>query len=206
MGNISNITVFEKCFSLLSLKSFRCPFSDTYAKKLLSGSAILLFIDAHLRQLDSLEDIAENLEAEDQLKDYLQIKAVNPSTLYRKLSKLPTDLLQRMTLQLLEEISSIHMPAFQSGNIGTLDIMDSTEVSLPCKAGKWAYVSESKNAIKVHVLYRYVNEKTAFPQAFLPTTAAVSDQEMAPYLVTDKETTYVMDRGVSRDLPKKMGH
>lgn len=193
MSSISNISVFEKVLSLLSIENYRCPISDTYAKKLLSGQAILLFIEAHLRQLNSLEDIADNLKAEDQLKSYLGLESIDGSTLCRKLGSLPTDFLQKITQSICEQMTSGKKKYSYLG--AKLGIIDSTEISLPKKAGEWAYCSSNKNAVKVHVLYEWIHDDIQYPKDFVSSTAAVSDQEATVYLIRDKRTTYVFDRG-----------
>lgn len=194
MSNISNISVFEKSLSLLSIENFRCPVSDTYAKKLLTGPAILLFVEAHMRQLESLEAIADNLKAEKQLQSYLKLDSIDASTLCRKLSKLPTTFLQGLMTSISEQLANVDVTDKLS-NLGRLGIIDSTEISLPKKAGEWAYCSESKNGIKVHLLYEWVHENVQYPKEFVSSTAAVSDQEATIYLVKDENTTYVFDRG-----------
>ncbi|CAG9623043.1 IS4 family transposase [Sutcliffiella rhizosphaerae] len=195
MSNLSNISVFEKCFSKINLKNFRCPYSDTYVKKLLSGQSIMLFLDAILHKRGSLDEIAENLKANSELQDYLRLPNVSGSSLCRKLTKLPRAYLHQLTFWLLEKVRA------KKGNVpvnpvfGKLGILDSTEISLPRLAGEWAYCQKDKNAIKIHMLYLVYNQETSFANRFVSSTAAVSDQEVAPSLIEDKQTTYVMDRG-----------
>ena len=63
MGSLPDITVIEKCLKKLDLALYRHPYRDTSVKKLFSGKAILLLIEAQLRQHDSLWTITENLKA-----------------------------------------------------------------------------------------------------------------------------------------------
>ena len=85
MGNIlSPNTVFEKCLGLLDLQNFRCPYSDTYAKKLLTGTTILLLIDAQLRGLASLPDVEMGLRANDKLQTFVCLDSIHASSLYRE--------------------------------------------------------------------------------------------------------------------------
>lgn len=196
MSNISNNLVFEKCFSLISMNSLRCPFTDTYAKKLLTGQAILLFVNAYLQNHDSLEQIAEDLKANEELQSYLNLKSVSPSTLCRKLNQLPTSYLQQLCMEILNKVADVYDDEPISSEIGPLGIVDSTEIKLPKKAGEWAYSSKNKNAIKVHVLLASLNENQTYPEHFVLSTAAVADHEVTDQLFEQERLfTYVMDRG-----------
>jgi hypothetical protein len=195
MGNIiPKSTVITRCLSELNIENYRCPFHDHGAKKLLTGQTVALLIEAQLSNRDSLQDITENLKSKRQLMDFLNLKSVHASTIYRKLENLPTDYLKRLYSEVISRITRYHRDTLELPDIGLLHIIDSSEIKLPARA-KWAYCSTSKNGIKIHTRYALVNEKTSFADRIVSSTAAVSDQEVAINLVTDKYATYVFDRG-----------
>jgi hypothetical protein len=81
--------------------------------------------------------------------------------------------------------------------LGRLHIIDSTSISLPEVAGKWAYVSKNKNAVKMHTRLVVADRNTVYPDKIIASTAGVadSDSEVVLELVTDSDAIYVFDRG-----------
>lgn len=194
-NSVPDKTVFEKCLDLLNLKGFRCPINDTGAKKLLSGAVILLLVVAELRKFASLSDIKESLEANENLQEYVELDSIHGSSIYRKLGKLPADLLQKMCFDLFQRIHHIHQDKKGIPDLGKLNIIDASVISLPKNAGEWAYCSKSSNGIKLHLRLVVADEKTAYPDRFVLSTSAVSDQKGAIELVIDSDAIYVLDRG-----------
>ncbi|MGP4082580.1 IS4 family transposase [Pseudalkalibacillus sp. R45] len=195
MGNIiSDYPVFQKCLSTLEVEKYRCPFHDHGAKKLLSGQTIVLLIEAQLQQRDSLENISENLRARKDFQEYLLLDCVHPSTIHRKLEKLPTNYLKSLYTEVVKQIGNKHASKCEFPDFGLLGIIDATEVSLPGRA-KWAYSTKDKNGVKLHTRLKLLDLDTSLADKVIPSTAAVSDKEAVEYLVDDKDVTYVFDRG-----------
>lgn len=195
MGNIiPKTTVINRCLSTLNVANYRCPFHDHGAKKLLSGQTIALLVEAQLKKRESLEDIAENLRSKKQFKEFLNLESVHASTIYRKIENLPTEYLKEVYSRITKKIMHHHSNMLELEDIGLLHIIDSSEISLPSRS-KWAYTSSTKNAIKIHTRYAYINENTTLADRFVCSTAAVSDQEAVKYLLTDPSATNVYDRG-----------
>lgn len=195
MGNsIPNKSVFKKCLDELNVEKFRCPFHDHRAKKLLSGQAIVLLIEAQLQQRESLDNIAENLRSKEELQQYINLDSVHASSIYRKLEKLPREYLKSLYLKIVSKISARYRKKLGLSDLGILHVIDSSEVKLPSRA-KWAYHQTHKNGVKVHTKLAVFDEETTLAQNVVTSTSAVSDQEVAIYLVTEEEGTYVFDRG-----------
>lgn len=195
MGNIiPKTSVITRCLSALNVENYRSPFHDHGAKKLLSGQTIALLIEAQLKKRESLDDIAENLKSNKQLQCFLDLESVHSSTIYRKMGKIPNDYLKNLYLDITSRVLKHHRNTSVLPDIGLLHIIDSTEVRLPERC-KWAYCSTTMNGIKIHTRYALFNRDTSIADQIVTSTAAVSDQEAAEYLVTDPNATYVFDRG-----------
>lgn len=194
-NNIPNKSVVEKCLELLDLKNYRHPFVDHGSKKLLTGPAIMLLVEAELKKHESLEDIEENLRSMPAIQELTGLESIHGSTINRKIERLPFDLLQDACEHIFRKIEGHHEKETQTTAIGKLGILDSSQFVLPKKAGEWAYVSKDKNAIKIHTLFAVLNETSRFPKKVIYSTGAVDDKEVALEMVTEKGTTYVMDRG-----------
>lgn len=195
INHLPNSTVVEKCLCLLKLENFRDPYLDHGAKKLFSGKAILLFVEAFLHQRGSLWDLEENLKAKDNLQELTELEGIHSSTLYRKLEKLPTSLLQDTAIKLFSQIDGHYTQKISTMEAGRLSVIDSTEISLPEKAGEWAYSSKTKNGVKIHLKLAVLDEKTYYPEDAILSTTGVADKEVSIDLVIDRDATYVMDRG-----------
>lgn len=179
----------------LHLQNFRCPHKDTYAKKLLTGSALLLLIDAQMRGLEGLDDIEIGLRANEALQTFIGLDSIHASTLYRKIEKLPLEMLQGLCFQILRQLNTLHQNKQGIPNLGRLHLIDSSEISLPKKAGEWAYCSKDKNGIKLHLRVVVADRETTHLDGVALSTSAVSDQDGALSLVVEEDAIYVFDRG-----------
>lgn len=187
-------TVVENCLRQLNLEDYRHPFLDHCAKKLLSGKAIMMFVEALLHQRLSLAEVEENLKAKQALQKLMDLEGIHASTLYRKLEKLPTNLLREVAISLLAKIDSHYRGTEKVMDLGSLSIIDSTEITLP-KRAEWAYCQKDKNGVKVHLCLVVLNKEINYPKEIVASTSAVSDKEGAVDFVVDKDATYVFDRG-----------
>jgi hypothetical protein len=195
-NNIPDNSTVEKCLEILDLKNYRHPYVDHGSKKLLTGPAIMLLVEAELQKHESLSDIEENLWSKPAIQSLTGLKSIHASTIYRKIERLPFHLLQGLGEKILKQIDGLHSKSHPvTSSIGKLDLLDSSQVSLPKKAGEWAYVSKDKNSIKVHTRLAVMGENTTYPNKVIFSTGAVDDKEVALEMVTGKDTTHVMDRG-----------
>jgi len=192
---IPSNTVFEKCLGLLNLENYRCPYTDTYAKKLLTGATILLLVDAQLRGLESLSDIEISLRANEVLQTYTGLDSIHGSSLHRKLEQLPLETIKSLCFHVLQQLHHSHKDKKGIPKIGRLNIIDSSEITLPKKAGEWAYCSKEKNGVKLHLRLVVADRETVHPDGVVLSTSAVSDQEGALNLVVEDDAIYVFDRG-----------
>lgn len=195
MGSISEKTVIEKCLQMLDIADYRHPYSDHGAKKLLTGQAILLLVEAQLHQHHSLWEISENLRARKEMQELTGLEEIHASTIHRKLESLPLQMLQQLCQTILERVNDCHRDKKGFPNLGKLHAVDATKIVLPKKAGEWAFCSKSENSIKIHMRYVIADETTAYPDQFMLSTGAVSDHEGGIALVTDPHATHILDRG-----------
>lgn len=195
MGSIPQNSVFENCLRLLGVHRYRHPFADHGAKKLLTGPAIALLVEAQMCKRETLWDIEENLRRSQDLQSLVQLQSIHSSTVYRKLTTLPTDVLKELAVSIFARIHVQYRQGASSFLAGPLHIVDSTQITLPKVAGEWAYCSQDQNAVKVHVRLVLNAPGITYPDKLVQSTAAVSDQVVALELVVDPDATYVVDRG-----------
>jgi hypothetical protein len=195
MDSIPNPTVVQKCLELLNLENYRDPFMDHKAHKLFSGHVITMTVEGMLMRRESLWDLSENLQSKKAFKDLLELKSIHGSSINRKLKKLPTGLLQETALRIFKQIDKHYkrLPAFD--RLGKLAAVDSSQFSLPSKAGEWAYSTRKNNGVKLHLCLIVANENIYYPGKSIFSTTGVDDKEVALELVVDQDVTYIYDRG-----------
>jgi IS4 transposase len=194
-NNIPDNRTVEKCLEILDLKNYRHPYVDHGSKKLLTGSTIMLLVEAELQKHESLSDIEENLCSKPAIQSLTGLKSIHASTIYRKIERLPFHLLEELREKIFKQIDDFHSKNHPvTSDIGKLSLLDSSQISLPKKAD-WAYVSKDKNSIKIHTRLAVLDENTTYPNKVIFSTGAVDDKEVALEMVTEKDTTHVMDRG-----------
>ncbi|RYI24915.1 IS4 family transposase [Bacillus infantis] len=188
-------TVVQKCLALLNLENYRDPFMDHRVHRLFSGHVITMAVEGMLMRRESLWDLSENLKSKKAFKEMLELKSIHGSSIYRKLEKLPTGLLQETAFRIFKQIDQHHkrLPGFDK--IGKLAAVDSSQFSLPSKAGEWAYSTKKNNGVKLHLCLIVAAEDTYYPGKSILSTTGVDDKEVALELVVDQAVTYIYDRG-----------
>lgn len=194
MGNNNSKSVICKCLNLLNVGEYRGLLADHRTRKLTTGKAIQIFVESQLAGRTSYDEISEHLRIMPDLQDD-HLKSISASQLSRKIKQLPTDLLQAIFLCNIARIQEITKQKQGIPNIGKLRILDSTVLTLPTLAGRWAYWSKEQNAVKIHTQLVVADRETVFPGKIINSTAAVSDQEVALDLVVADDAIHVMDRG-----------
>ncbi|NQX64496.1 IS4 family transposase [Paenibacillus alba] len=193
MDNIPTKTVMRQCLQWLNVH-YGDLFRD-YRCKLKTGQAILLFLEATLASRKTLEDIAEHLRVTEWFQDWLNLPSISGAALHRKLEDIPLELFQEIFQTLYQAIAFHYVKKPGLDSVGHLAIIDSSEIRLPPIYGKWAYVSETQNAVKMHTMLVAASHDSVCPGKVVLSTAAVSDQEVATKLMAELNYTYVFDRG-----------
>ncbi|MEF2248837.1 MULTISPECIES: IS4 family transposase [unclassified Paenibacillus] len=193
MGNIPDQTVICKCLSQLNISDDSFPIFN-YRRKLTFVKAVKLLIDAQLSRRTDLQDISFALQANEKLQQAISLESISGSQVTRTLRALPLWELQRIWININERLQQRY-PQQGVPGIGKLHILDSTVLTLPESAGKWAYCSKQSNGIKIHTKLVVADLNTVYPDQIVCSTRGVSDLEVALDLVVDPDAIHVMDRG-----------
>lgn len=196
---VSGKKVFEKINELINIVDYRDPFKDHKAKKLTTGSALALLIEAQLNERSTLEDVSENLRANEEWQSFVGLEDIHPSSIYRKLEKLDTRSLHQLAMHFLNDIDKdvSKKPNKKEGNLGPLHLIDGSEFSLSERDRHWAHVQKDRTSVKLHLCYVVNPEKDEkYAKDLVLSTAGFSEKEIArDDLVKDHNATYVFDRG-----------
>ncbi|TDL51721.1 IS4 family transposase [Paenibacillus dendritiformis] len=193
MGNIPDQTVICKCLNLIQLSDDQFPIFN-YRRKFTLVRAVKLLIDAQLNKRTDLEDICNALRANEQLQQAINLKSISASQLVRTLRALPLSVLQQLWIQVTQRLQQLY-PKQGIPGIGKLSIVDSTILTLPDAAGKWAYCSKHSNGVKIHTKLVVCDPSTVYPENIVCSTRGVADKEVVLDLVIDKDAIHVLDRG-----------
>lgn len=180
---------------MLNLGDARDKKLDFRAQKLTVAKLVKLLIEAQLRQHSSYSVIVENLRASKRYQNYLDLDSTSRSQISRKLRALPYTYSQALFLNVVRKLQQLTRGHKGIPGIGRLNIVDSTEISLPTVAGQWAHCSSSKNAVKMHTRLIVADKDTVFPDRIIASTADVADNEVVLNMVAADDAIYVMDRG-----------
>lgn len=193
MGNVPDQTVICKCLDYMDLSDDHFPLFN-YRRKFTFVKAVKLLIEAQLSQRSDLEAISLHLDANPQLQQDIGLVRISASQIDRTLNALPLVELQELWFQLISKQNQV-CSAQKGAHLGKLRIIDSTVLSLPEMAGKWAYNSQTSNGIKIHTSVVLARPGLCYCDQMVCSTRGVADSEVALDLVVDPKAIHVMDRG-----------
>ncbi|MGY3718080.1 hypothetical protein ACWE42_21425 [Sutcliffiella cohnii] len=140
-----------QCLSLLPTEDFDCPLLDYSNYKLSTKSLVKTFVAAQLDHWSSYSHMEEKLEAYPELRMEIGIEEISRSQLSRRINELPTELVQKLFIKVVEKLSQLTkgLKGLPNG-LGRLRIIDSTEIKLPHNLCDWAKISKKKTGVKMH--------------------------------------------------------
>jgi len=192
---IPNETVFRKCLSLLPFDDFSCSYLDNGVKKLTTANLHRIAVAAQLGNWASYTEMEERIRAMKDSEELFGLSSISGSQLSRRINDLPTSHPQRLFFTAVKQLKELTHDQKGIPSLGRLNLIDSSSLHLAPQMGKWAYVSQDKNSVKLHTRLVVDSPEIGYPDQVIPSTGNVDDREVVLELVTDPGATYVMDRG-----------
>ena len=173
--------------------NLRNPELDRYVKKLHAHQLIELFMIAQLEQYQGLDEISKSL-VDKNLSEAIQLESISASQLSRRLPTLPTNIPDELLAELVRHIGmSTSMEAVRQ-EIGRLNLIDSSTVTLALTRYPWARFRKTKSGIKLHLGLDFFKEMV--PVKSIITEAKKNDRtQMDNLVVKDEDVINVFDRG-----------
>ena len=169
------------------------PGLDRYVKKLHSHQLIELLILAQLQQHQGLDEISKSL-ADKKLSQALELESISASQLSRRIQTLPTNIADLLLAELVSLIGCKTSIDAVRQEIGRLNLVDSSTVSLSLTQYPWARFRKTKSGIKLHLGLDFFKEMV--PVKSIITEAKKNDRtQMNDLVVTDRDVINVFDRG-----------
>lgn len=185
-----------QCLSLLPTEDFDCPLMDYRNYKLSTKALIKTFVSAQLDQWSSYSHIEEKLQAYPKLREEIGIEEISGSQLSRRINNLPTELVQKLFIKVVEKLSELTkgLKGLPNG-LGRLRIVDSTEIRLPQNLCDWANISKKQTGVKMHTRLIVASPDVVYPEKIVPSSGRLSDFESSDVMIEASDSIHVMDRG-----------
>lgn len=197
MFSVDNNTVARQYFSPLNDERINCKARNCEYTKLSDGGLLKVLLLAKLKGWKDLRTIEKGIRAEPELQDIVGIDSFSASQLSRRKNRLDTDELARI----LGRLAAIYRrkTVYRKGvstRIGKLSIIDATSVTLSQHARHWTGVRQDYTGVKLHVRMVAASTDSVMADCAFASTGNVSDVEVVNHFMdSDRDTTYVMDRG-----------
>lgn len=167
---------------------------DRYVKKLFTTQLLIILVYAHLKKHEGLRAISDSLKAEG-YKQAIELDGISASQLSRRLNKLPTEVLQVLSRDLVTHYQLKIGASNVRKALGRIYLIDSSTISLCLSRYNWAVFRKSKGGIKLHLRLEFY-EDGVLPDCAIITEAKLSDKtQMAALVWRDSNAINVFDRG-----------
>lgn len=197
-GKDTITSTFHQLFQLVLDAGFQEKLTglgvDKYAKKLKTVQLIILMAYAQLEQQQGLRDISNSLN-DVELSNALDLDSISASQISRRLQNLSPIALRMLFRRAVWEISKDIGNDAITRELGRLNLIDSTIISLCLTQNRWAAFQQTKAGIKVHLGLRFW-ENGVLPENALITPARLADKtQMDALLLEENDVVNVFDRG-----------
>ena len=196
MDKYNSKTAFQKWISSISIDKLSKKSQDTigifdsYSKKLDFRTALKILLYAVYEELPSYREI-DRAFMDKRLCKEIGIHSLCYSSLSRKTTEIAPEVLMDIFNQLVYKVSKMR----PSSKTTSLQIIDSTTISLNKTWFPWAKFRQTKSGIKLHLNLCYLDENNQYPEKFTITNAEEHDRAQVELLIDKAEATYVVDRG-----------
>src|SRR5208337_68203 len=146
MNKDTNKSTFDQVLFALSQQNQRFK-SDRYTKKLSTLQLINLLVIAQINQEPSLRDISNSLNHEG-MKEEIGIDSFHYSNISRRLRSLDTGDIKKLFKDLVVSLGIKNGFAKTQQQLGSLNLIDSTTISLCLTRYPWAEFRKTKSGIK----------------------------------------------------------
>lgn len=186
--------LFKPIYNENFLKRLRELEVDKYIKKLKTTQLIKLLALAQLEQQRGLRDISNSLNNDD-LSQAIDLNSISASQISRRLKDMPPEVSQELLNAVkLEAGKKLGFHAIQQ-KLGSINLIDSSTISLCLARYPWAEFRKTKGGVKLHLRLKFF-ENRVMPDKAVITPAKPSDRtQMDALVVEEQDALNVFDRG-----------
>lgn len=188
MGNYT--TIFEKLLDIIdwnTLKISAYKLDIDYSTVFNHLKTLLYF---HLAKLDSLRDISDFMQSDSELKEL--IKSVSLGTLSNYNNYIDYNVYMPILNELISKALK-QLPVNEKfKKFGTIELIDSSTISMAKTYFKWAEFRSTKAGIKLHTKF---NLNKGVPEVIIVSNAKSHDKTKMDELIIKGDYIYVFDKG-----------
>ena len=126
------------------------PGLDRYVKKLHSYQLIELLMLAQIQQYRSLDEISKSL-SNVKLSKAIELESISASQLSRRIQTLPANVVEQLLAELVNNVRNKTSIDSIRQQIGRLNLIDSSTVSIRLTKYSWAKFRKTNRGIKLHL-------------------------------------------------------
>jgi len=168
---------------------------DRYVKKMNTYQFIQLLIFSQLKQSASLARVSKSVKNRKDVQDYLNVDSISTSQLSRKLSNLPSFVLEQALYKIIDKLMKHNVTAFIDEKVGRLKVIDSSTISMSLFGSHWARFRKTKAGVKLHVKICFMGSHVLPEQVILTTAKKADKSQMSELIEYDESCIYLFDRG-----------
>ena len=148
------IQLFQPINNNFFLKHLKDKDADKYVKKLTTIKLIELVALAQLEQQRGLREISNSLN-KDELSQVLNLDSISASQISRRLRDLSPEVIETLLRTVTLEFSKKTGFDVLRRELGRINIIDSTTVSLCLSQYLWAEFRKTKGGVKLHLRLKF---------------------------------------------------
>src|SRR5690606_32460624 len=140
---------------------------DKYVKKFTAYKFLQLMIVAQINELDSLKRVSQKLRNAEEIQTGFQLEGIIASQLSRKQRILTPNLFERIFHHLVGEVLARTKKQPIIRDIGQLNVIDSSTMSMSLSQYPWATFRKTKAGVRLHLRVVVTKDQTVPDKAIL---------------------------------------
>ena len=168
---------------------------DKYVKKFTAYKFLQLMIVAQINELDSLKRVSQKLRNAEEIQTGFQLEGISASQLSRKQRILTPNLFERIFHHLVGEVLARTKKQPIIRDIGQLNVIDSSTMSMSLSQYPWATFRKTKAGVRLHLRVVVTKDQTVPDKAILLPAKHADRTQMDGLIDIDSNAIYLFDRG-----------
>jgi len=167
---------------------------DKYVKKLTTIQLIQLIAYAQIQQQECLREISDNFYNQD-FQTNIGLESISFSQISRRLRDLDPETVKILFGHALRELIIRVGSDSATKELGRLNLIDSSTISLCLTQYPWAAYRKTKSGIKLHLRLKFWDGYILPDMAIISNAKVADKREMNELVVEDEDAMNVFDRG-----------
>lgn len=168
---------------------------DKYVKKFTAYKFLQVMIVAQLNEIESLTRVSQKVKNTKKIQTSFLLDGISTSQLSRKQHLLTPKVFERIFHHLVGEILARTKNQVMIRDIGRLNVIDSSTMSMSLSQYPWATFRKTKAGIRLHLRVVVTKDQTVPDKAVLLPAKHADRTQMDELVEIDSDAIYLFDRG-----------